>query len=211
MGDVIRVGVADDHPFAREGLVQLLRTADDVVVVGEAADGREVLDLVEAEEEPDVVLLDVRMPGMDGLEVARRLSREHPGVKVILLSAYDDPRQMVEAVRAGARGYALKDVDGDELLDMVRVVANGGMVIDLTLVERLAGQGFDEPSPEALAEDELRILRLLAAGRTNPEIAEELGMTTRSVRYQLDRIFRKLGASDRTAAVAEALRRHLIE
>lgn len=207
MGDVIKVGVADDHPFAREGLVQLLRTADDVVVVCEAADGREVLDLVEAEEEPDVVLLDVRMPGMDGLEVARRLAREHPEIKVILLSAYDDPRQMVEAVRAGARGYALKDVDGDELLDMVRVVASGGMVIDLTLVERLGGQ---EPPPDALTDEEIRILELLAAGKTNPEIGDRLGMTTRSVRSHLDRLFRKLGASDRTAAVAEALRRNLI-
>ena len=211
MGDVIRVGVADDHPFAREGLVQLLRTAGDVVVVGEAADGRQVLDLVEGGEEPDVVLVDVRMPSLDGFEVARRMAREHPEVKVILLSAYDDPRQMVEAVRAGARGYVLKDVDGEELLDMVRVVAQGGMVIDLALVERLAGEALSKSPPDALTEEEIRILRLLADGRTNPELAEELGVSTRAVRYQLDRIFRKLGAHDRTAAVAEALRRHLID
>ncbi|HXF35846.1 MAG TPA: response regulator transcription factor [Actinomycetota bacterium] len=211
MGEVIRVGVADDHPFAREGLVQLLRTAGDVVVVGEAADGRQVLDLVETGQEPDVVLVDVRMPGLDGFEVARRITREHPEVKVILLSAYDDPRQMVEAVRAGARGYVLKDVDGEELLDMVRVVAQGGMVVDLALVERLAGEAISKSPPDALTDEEIRILRLLADGRTNPELAEELGVSTRAVRYQLDRIFRKLGAHDRTAAVAEALRRHLID
>ncbi len=207
---VIRVGVADDHPFAREGLVQLLSSAEDVVVVGAAADGRGALAL--GDEEPDVILLDVRMPGLNGLEAARRIVRKHPGVGIFLLSAYDDPRQLMEAVRIGARGYVLKDVDGDELLEAIRVVASGGMVIDLTVLERAADGGRPaEPGGEPLTEREVEILQLLASGRTNRQIADHTGLSPRAVRYFLDRIFEKLGTSDRTAAVAEALRRNVID
>lgn len=211
---VIKVGIADDHPLARQGLVQLLETVDDLVVVGEASDGSEALELVEVPDaEPDIILLDVRMPDIDGLEVARRIAERHPGVGIIMLSAYDDRKYMESAVRAGARGYVLKTADGEKLIRTVRLVASGHMVIDPQLVGVL-GEGADARLTvlsRGLTDRELEVLALLADGFTNKRVAENLGISTKTVNAHLGHIFQKLGVTDRTSAVAAALRRRVIE
>src|SRR5438094_842132 len=212
----IKVIIADDHSLVRQGLRRYLEMAGDIDVVGEAANGFEVLKLMEnGEGVPDVALLDIRMPEMDGLEAARRIRQAHPDVGVIMLTAYDDRQFVVEAVRAGARGYVLKARDAEHLIQTVRLVAGGNMVIDPQLVVALAEELTDakerDRKAETLTAREVEVLQLLAFGHTNKDIAEQLYISPDTVKTHLEHIFEKLGASDRTAAVAEALRRHLIE
>ncbi len=164
---------------------------------------------------PDIVLLDIRMPEMDGLEAARRLKQLHPDVGVIMLTAYDDRQLVVEAVRAGARGYVLKARDAEHLVQTVRLVASGNMVIDpqlvVALAEELSAVKERDRKAESLTTREVEILQLLAFGHTNRDIADRLFISPDTVKTHLEHIYEKLGASDRTAAVAEALRRRLIE
>jgi len=212
---VIRVGIVDDHPLTREGLIQLLESADDVVVVGEASDGGEALDLVEAEEgEPDIILLDVRMPDIDGVEVARRIIEHHPSVGIIMLSAYDDRAYVAEAMKAGARGYVLKSAEPERLIDTVRLVARGHMVIDQELAGALTEgtpEGRERLRPtDPFSAREIEILQLLSFGLTNRDIADRLGISMGTVGRHVEHILLKLGVSDRTAAAVEALRRNLI-
>ena len=212
----IRVIIADDHSLVRQGLRRYLEMAGDIEVVGEAANGVEALRLMEnGAGEPDVALLDIRMPEMDGLEAARRIRIEHPGVGVIMLTAYDDRQFVVEAVRAGARGYVLKARDAEHLIQTVRLVAGGNMVIDPQLVVALAEELSDakvrDRKAETLTAREVEVLQLLAFGHTNKDIAEQLFISPDTVKTHLEHIFEKLGTSDRTATVAEALRRRLIE
>jgi len=212
----IKVIIADDHSLVRQGLRRYLEMAGDIDVVGEAANGFEVLKLMEnGNGAPDVALLDIRMPEMDGLEAARRIRQQHPDVGVIMLTAYDDRQFVVEAVRAGARGYVLKARDAEHLIQTVRLVAGGNMVIDPQLVVALAEELTDakerDRKAETLTAREVEVLQLLAFGHTNKDIAEQLYISPDTVKTHLEHIFEKLGATDRTAAVAEALRRHLIE
>jgi DNA-binding NarL/FixJ family response regulator len=210
----IKVAIADDHSLVRQGLRRYLDTADDIKVVGEAATGEEALALVE-KASPDIVLLDIRMPEMDGLEAARRVRDRFPEVGVIMLTAYDDRQFVVEAVRAGARGYVLKARDAEHLIQTVRLVAGGNMVIDpqlvVALAEELSTVKERDRKAETLTAREIEVLQLLAFGHTNRDIAEKLFISPDTVKTHLEHIFEKLGASDRTAAVAEALRRRLIE
>jgi DNA-binding NarL/FixJ family response regulator len=212
----IKVIIADDHSLVRQGLRRYLEMAGDIDVVGEAANGFEVLKLMEnGAGAPDVALLDIRMPEMDGLEAARRIRQQHPDVGVIMLTAYDDRQFVVEAVRAGARGYVLKARDAEHLIQTVRLVAGGNMVIDPQLVVALAEELTDakerDRKAETLTAREVEVLQLLAFGHTNKDIAEQLYISPDTVKTHLEHIFEKLGTSDRTAAVAEALRRRLIE
>jgi DNA-binding NarL/FixJ family response regulator len=212
----IKVIIADDHSPVRQGLRRYLEMAGDIDVVGEAANGFEVLKLMEnGDGAPDVALLDIRMPEMDGLEAARRIRQQHPDVGVIMLTAYDDRQFVVEAVRAGARGYVLKARDAEHLIQTVRLVAGGNMVIDPQLVVALAEELTDakerDRKAETLTAREVEVLQLLAFGHTNKDIAEQLYISPDTVKTHLEHIFEKLGTSDRTAAVAEALRRRLIE
>ncbi len=211
----IKVVIADDHSLVRQGLRRYLEMAGDIEVVGEAANGREVLAMLGNGGGPDIVLLDIRMPEMDGLEAARRIKQRHPEVGVIMLTAYDDRQFVVEAVRAGARGYVLKARDAEHLIQTVRLVAGGNMVIDPQLVVALADELSQskerDRKAETLTAREVEVLQLLAFGHTNKDIAERLFISPDTVKTHLEHIFEKLGASDRTAAVAEALRRHLIE
>jgi DNA-binding NarL/FixJ family response regulator len=211
----IRVLIADDHSLVRQGIRRYLEMADDIEVVGEASNGEEALRLMENGDRLDIALLDIRMPEMDGLEAARKIQRLHPSVGVIMLTAYDDRQFVVEAVRAGARGYVLKARDAEHLIQTVRLVAGGNMVIDPQLVVALAeelgqGRGRDRKT-ETLTAREVEVLQLLAFGHTNRDIADRLFISPDTVKTHLEHIFDKLGASDRTAAVAEALRRRLIE
>jgi DNA-binding NarL/FixJ family response regulator len=210
----IRVVLGDDHTLVRQGLRRAIEQTDDLEVVGEAASGTEILRVVK-ETEPNIVVLDIRMPEMDGIEAARNITGDHPEIGIVMLTAYDDRHFVVEAVRAGAKGYVLKTRDADHLLRTVRLVAEGNMVIDPELVVAVAdelstGKGTDR-NPQALSERELEILQLLAFGYTNKEIAGRLFISADTVKTHLEHVYQKLGASDRTAAVAEAMRRQLIE
>src|SRR6266700_3930222 len=212
----IRVVIADDHSLVRQGLRRYLEMAGDIDVIGEASNGTEVLRMIDnGTGEPDIVLLDIRMPEMDGLETARRIRVRHPNVGIIILTAYDDRQFVVEAVRAGARGYVLKARDAEHLIQTVRLVAGGNMVIDpqlvVALAEELSTVKERDRKADSLTAREIEVLQLLAFGHTNRDIAEKLFISPDTVKTHLEHIFEKLGASDRTAAVAEALRRRLIE
>src|SRR6266487_1073282 len=210
----IKVAIADDHSLVRQGLRRYLDMADGIEVVGEASNGRELVDLV-AETSPNIALIDIRMPEMDGLEAARRIRQRHPAVGAIMLTAYDDRQFVVEAVRAGARGYVLKARDAEHLIQTVRLVAGGNMVIDpqlvVALAEELSQAKEKDRKAETLTAREVEVLQLLAFGHTNKDIADQLFISPDTVKTHLEHIFEELGAADRTAAVAEALRRRLIE
>src|SRR5438309_4830440 len=175
----IKVIIADDHSLVRQGLRRYLEMAGDIDVVGEAANGFEVLKLMEnGAGQPDIALLDIRMPEMDGLEAARRIRQQHPSVGVIMLTAYDDRQFVVEAVRAGARGYVLKARDAEHLIQTVRLVAGGNMVIDpqlvVALAEELSTAKERDRRAETLTAREIEVLQLLAFGHTNKDIPETL-------------------------------------
>ncbi|HVH52951.1 MAG TPA: response regulator transcription factor [Actinomycetota bacterium] len=209
---VIRVGVAEDHPLAREGLVQLLESAEDIVIVGEAADGEEALELADSiGGEPDIFLVDINLPGMDGLEVTRRLSDMHPDVRVIIITANEDPAYATEAVKAGAKAYVLKSADGEEVLDTVRMVAHGHAVLDRSAWNAPAEQGHSGAEQFGLTAREMDVLRLLGKGYRNREIAESLGLSPTTVKTHIARIFKRLEVSDRTEAVVKVLRLGIIE
>jgi two-component system, NarL family, response regulator LiaR len=210
----IKVVIADDHSLVRQGLRRYLELAGDIEIVGEASTGAEVIAEVERQT-PDVALLDIRMPDMDGLEAAATIGGKFPDVGVIMLTAYDDRQFVVDAVRAGARGYVLKARDAEHLTQTVRLVAAGNLVIDPNLVVVLADELSTakerDRKAETLTEREVEILQLLAMGHTNRDIAGKLFISPDTVKTHLEHIYQKLGATDRTAAVAEAMRRRLIE
>jgi DNA-binding NarL/FixJ family response regulator len=210
----IKVVIADDHSLVRQGLRRYLELAGDIEIVGEASTGAEVIAEVERQT-PDVALLDIRMPDMDGLEAAATIGGKFPDVGVIMLTAYDDRQFVVDAVRAGARGYVLKARDAEHLTQTVRLVAAGNLVIDPNLVVVLADELSTakerDRKSETLTGREVEILQLLAMGHTNRDIAGKLFISPDTVKTHLEHIYQKLGATDRTAAVAEAMRRRLIE
>jgi DNA-binding NarL/FixJ family response regulator len=210
----IKVVLGDDHTLVRQGLHRAITQTDDIEVVGEASSGTELLRVVK-ETEPDIAILDIRMPEMDGIEAARHITGDHPEIGIVMLTAYDDRQFVVEAVRAGAKGYVLKTRDAEHLLRTVRLVSEGNMVIDPDLVvavaDELTAAKKGERTTETLTERELEILQLLAFGYTNKEIGARLFVSPDTVKTHLEHVYQKLGASDRTAAVAEAMRRRLIE
>jgi two-component system, NarL family, response regulator LiaR len=210
----IRVVIADDHSLVRQGVARYLDSSDGIGVVGEAATGTEIVRVVE-EVQPDVALLDIRMPEMDGLEAARAIREARPETGIVILTAYDDRHFVVEAVRAGARGYVLKTRDADTLIQTIRLVAEGNMVIDPELVVALADElstaSRKDRQAEELTEREVEILQLVAFGHTNRDVGGKLFISPDTVKTHLEHIYQKLDATDRTAAVAEALRRRLIE
>ncbi len=211
----IKLIIADDHTLVRQGLRQYLEMGGDIEVVGEASTGIEVMSLLENGPRPDVALIDLRMPEMDGLQVARAAQERYPEVAVMLLSAYDYRQFVVEAVRAGARGYVLKSIEADQLVQAVHLVATGNMVFDPQIVVALAeelGKAKDrEQRGDTLTDREIEVLQLLAFGHSNKDIAERMEISPETVKTHLEHVFRKLGTSDRTAAVAEALRRRVID
>jgi DNA-binding NarL/FixJ family response regulator len=210
----IRVVIADDHSLVRQGVARYLESSDGIGVVGEASTGSEIVRVAE-EVKPDVALLDIRMPEMDGLEAARAIRESRPETGIVILTAYDDRHFVVEAVRAGARGYVLKTRDAETLVQTIRLVAEGNMVIDPELVVALADElstaSRQDRQAEELTEREIEILQLVAFGHTNRDVGGKLFISPDTVKTHLEHIYQKLGATDRTAAVAEALRRRLIE
>jgi DNA-binding NarL/FixJ family response regulator len=214
----IKLVIADDHGLVRQSLRQYLEMEEDIEVIGEASKGSEVIDLLEhpgAQGLPDVVLLDTRMPETDGLDAARKIRAGHSEVGVVMLSAYDDPQFVVEALRAGAQAYVLKNKDVQYLIQTVRLVAEGRIVIDPDLAPALA-EGLTPGKSgvkrtDTLTTREMEVLQLLAFGNTNKDIAERLSISPETVKAHLEHIFEKLQVSDRAAAVAKAFRRGLIE
>jgi DNA-binding NarL/FixJ family response regulator len=206
----IRILVADDHPVVRDGLSAMLGTQADLVVVGEADSGEAVLAEV-ARARPDVVLLDLEMPGLDGLEALRRLQAERPDLGVIVFTAFDADDRILGAVRAGARGYLLKGAPRDEVFRAIRVVAAGGSLLQPVVTSRLLdhlrrGEVRQAAAPANLTARELQVLSAMAEGRTNRAIAQQLSITERTVKFHVGAILAKLQATNRTEAVATATR-----
>jgi len=202
---VIRVIVADDHPIVRSGIVGLIALDPGLEVVGQAADGAEAVELA-ARLHPDVVLMDLRMPGVSGIEATTRLAAEVPGVRVLVLTTYETDDDILGAIEAGASGYLLKAAPQEEIVAGIRAVADGHTVlapsIAATLVTRMRSDRAERPQ---LSPRELEVLRLVAAGRSNPEIGRELFIGEATVKTHLLHVFEKLGVSDRTRAVTLAL------
>ena len=211
-----RVMLVDDHELVRQGIAAMLTGAGDVQVVAVARTGREALE-VARRELPDVVLMDVRMPDMDGLEATRKLKEERPRTAVVMLTMHDNPSYLRDAVRAGAAGYLLKDVSKDELVDAIRQVATGGAFIESQMLKGMLSemkpQGGAAPSPAAknLTKREREILAFVAEGMSNREIAEKLVLSPETVKSHVAAILEKLNVSDRTQAAIYAVRNGLVE
>jgi DNA-binding NarL/FixJ family response regulator len=205
---VIRLLIADDHPVVRDGLRGMVAAEQDLEVVGEAATGGEALALV-PRVRPDVALVDLRMPELDGVATIRALRERHPDVRVLVLTTFDSDRDVVSAIEAGATGYLLKDAPRAELFRAIGAAARGEAVLAPAAATRLVGQ-LRQPATPPLTARELQVLRLIAKGATNREVATRLQVSEATVKTHLVHAFGKLGVSDRTAAVAVALERGLL-
>jgi DNA-binding NarL/FixJ family response regulator len=196
---VIRVLVVDDHAVVRRGLEQLLATSGDIELVGSAADGAEALALAERAA-ADVVLMDLAMPVMNGVEATRRLLSAHPDIIVIALTSFSDNRRILDALNAGAAGYLLKHAGPDELLGAIRAAAEGGSPLDPKAARVLLDSRRVVRPAQELSTREEEVLRLVAAGLANKQIARRLGITERTVKAHLTNVFQRLGVTDRTQA-----------
>ncbi len=207
------MAIVDDHALVREGTVQLLEQEADLQVVGQAGSGEEALTLLDALD-PDVALVDVNLPGMSGLELARQVAGRGLRYRVLVVSAYDDHAYVSEALEVGVGGYLIKTASARELLDAVRAVADGVVVLDAGVSARLGRRhrsAPESPSAAALTARENDVLGLLARGRSNKEIAAELALGLRTVESHVSSVLAKLGVASRTEAVAYAHSRRLIE
>lgn len=205
----IRILVADDHPVVRDGLVAMLHSEPDFDVVGEAESGPEAVRLVQRLT-PDVLLLDLEMPGLDGVGVLRRLRELDCPTRVIVFTVFDTDERIIAAVEAGASGYLLKGVPRAEIFSAVRIVHGGGSllqpVVASTVLRHVAARAHvAEPEPVALTPRETSVLQLLARGRSNKQIAASLGVSERTVKFHVSTLFTKLGATNRTEAVTRAI------
>jgi DNA-binding NarL/FixJ family response regulator len=200
----VRVALVDDHRLVRVGLRSLLESTPGFVVVGEAGDGREAVDLV-ASSSPDVVLMDLSMPDVNGIAATRAIATSHPEVRVLVLTSFTDRARVQEVLAAGAIGYVLKDAEPEDLLAAVRAAAQGHVPLD----PRVAGALLPSPaSGPVLSPREEEVLRLVAQGLANKQVARALGITERTVKAHLGRVFREIGVLDRTSAALWA-RDHL--
>ncbi len=210
----IRILVADDHPIVRDGLVAILGTQADFEVIGTASNGLEVVDLVE-QLRPDVLLLDLQMPEMDGVQALQTLQGRGIDTKVIVFTAFDTDERILGAVRAGAQGYLLKGAPREELFDAIRVVNGGGSLLQPIVMSKLlrhiSQRDEDRSQIEPLSPREHEVLVLMARGLQNKEIAAELVISERTVKFHVSSILSKLGAGNRTEAVTMALQQGLIE
>jgi DNA-binding NarL/FixJ family response regulator len=210
----IRALIVDDHPVTREGLRTALALSEDqVVVVGEAASGEEAVERAR-ELSPDVVFMDVRMPGMDGIEATRRIREAAPATKVILITIDESRGAISEAIQAGVSGYLLKDASADTLVDAAKNAIEGNAVIHphltKTFIEEVRLVEPTEGGPTPLSKREREILQKVADGSTTRQVANELGISPHTVKTHLERIFEKLGANDRAQAVAMAIRQGIV-
>jgi DNA-binding NarL/FixJ family response regulator len=208
MTNPIRLLIVDDQRLMREGLRTLLELEGGVEIVGEAANGQAALE-VYAELKPDVVLMDIRMPGMDGVEATRRLCTHWPEARVIILTTFDDDANVFEGLRTGAVGYLLKDLSGQELANAVRTVYQGGALIEPTVAKRVMAEfarlhpparSIQEGLSEPLSERELAVLKLVSEGLSNREIGNKLGLSEGTIKNYITSVLQKIGVRDRTQA-----------
>ena len=208
---MVRILLADDHPIVREGLQALLETQADFEVVGEAANGNEVLRLA-LELRPDIILLDLEMPIMDGVEATRRLHQLQPAFRIIVFTAFDNDERIIHAVQAGAVGYLLKDAPRKDIFNAIRVAMEGGSLLQPVVASKLLRHMGQQHllAHEMLTERELEVLSLLAQGMPNKEIAAQLVISERTAKFHVSSIMGKLGATNRTEAVSLAAQKGLI-
>lgn len=205
---MIRLVIVDDHPIVRGGLRDTFADADDIVVVGEAGDGTEGVERA-TRLSADVVLMDIRMPGMDGVAATAALREHAPGIQVLILTTFDSESDVLPAIEAGAIGYLLKDAVPDELMRAVRAAARGESVLAPSVTQHLMGQ-IRRPGPGALTDREKEVLQLVANGSSNREVAAALFIGEASIKTHLQHIYDKLGVRDRASAVGEGYRRRLL-
>lgn len=213
---VVSVLLVDDHTLMREGLRQLLELEDDIRIVGEGVDGFDALKQVR-QLRPDVVLMDIRMPMLDGIAVTRQLTCEFPSIAVIILTMQREHQQVLQAIKNGAKGYLLKSASSQEVAQAIRAVHNGGMLIEPDMTgaivrefRRLSHANAAGQPVDALSEKDVEILRYVATGMSNKEIAEQLSYSEKTVKNYLSAIFQKLGIRDRTQAAIFALRNGIL-
>ncbi len=210
----IRLLLVDDHPVVRKGTRDLLEGESDLRVVGEAESGEEAI-LQSRAQRPDVILMDVSMPGMNGIEATKRIKAEQPGVGVLVLTSYDDDAYVFALLEAGAAGYLLKNATEDELLGAVRAVAAGESALHPSVAKKVLHRFAHAQQPsspgELLSKRELEVLRAAASGRTNKEMARDLDISPRTVQVHLANIFSKLGVGSRTEAVLYGIKRGWID
>jgi DNA-binding NarL/FixJ family response regulator len=211
----IRVLIADDHAILREGVRALLRLSDDMEVVGEAADGQEAIEACRALE-PDIVLMDVAMPGLGGLEATLQIRRDCPRTRILVLTQYADREYVARFLKAGVSGYVLKKAAGVELAAAIRAVARGGLVLDPDVARDAVGEARrdgeqDALDPyESLTDREKQVLRLVAEGKSNKEVAEGLGISVKTAMSHREHVMRKLDLHSRTDLIRFAIRRGVI-
>ncbi|MBI3160509.1 MAG: response regulator transcription factor [Chloroflexi bacterium] len=208
----IRILIADDHPVVRDGLAAILATQPDFEVAGEAGDGRAALELAERLQ-PDILLLDLEMPEKDGVQTLMQLPARAPSCRAIVFTAYDTDDRIVAAVRAGARGYLLKGAPREELFNAIRVVQSGGSLLQPVIAGKLMAHMTNREQAslaEPLTDREMEVLVSLAQGKQNKEIARALFISERTVKFHVSSILQKLGAGNRTEAVALAAQHGLI-
>lgn len=204
----IRVLIADDHPIVRAGLLDVLSSQPDFEVVGEATTGAEAVTLAKRLH-PNVVLMDLRMPEMDGVTAIAKIKAEHPDVNILVVTTYDSDADILPAIETGATGYLLKDTPRKELFEAVRAAAQGKLLLAPTVAARLM-ERMRGPTEEALSSRELDVLKLVAKGASNKEIANQLYISEATVKSHLIHIYGKLNVADRTAAVTLALERGIL-
>ena len=210
----IRVLIADDHPVVREGLAGMLATQPDLDVVGEASNGLEAVKLAHSLN-PDLILMDLQMPNMDGAAAIRQIRKELPDCRILVLTAFDTDERILHSIEAGAQGYLLKGAPRDELFRAIRVVAEGGSLLQPSVAAKLltrVGQMLkQEEQTEHLTDREMEVLRLLVRGNRNKEIAEQLIISERTVKFHVGVIFQKLNVSNRAEAVSKAIQSGLVK
>lgn len=201
----IRILVVEDHGIVRQGIISILQLHDDFEVVAEARDGLEAVNL-HAERQPDITLMDLRMPNLEGATAIAQIREQSPDAKIIILTTYDTDEDIYRGLKAGARGYILKDADFEDLVNAVRTVHSGKRYIPPDVAMKLA----DRMDVEDLTEREQDVLKLLVLGTSTTALAEALNISEGTVKFHINHIFQKLGVNDRTQAVVTALRRGLV-
>ncbi|MBA2374766.1 MAG: response regulator transcription factor [Rubrobacter sp.] len=204
----VKILIADDHPVVRMGIRGMLDGEPDIEVVGEAENGGEAVEMV-AKLRPDVVLMDLRMPNMDGVAATEKITKDHPETRILVLTTYESDADILRAIETGATGYLLKDTPKEDLFAAIRTVAKGESPLAPAVASRLMRR-MRSPEEEALSAREIEVLNLVAEGASNKRIAKELWIGETTVKSHLLHIYEKLGVADRTAAVTMALKRGII-